>query len=699
MNIKEMSNKMNFELSEEQIKVIEHDNKPLAVVACAGSGKTTTIELKMLYDVLNEKMKPEEILCITFSKLAQLDMDKKYDELSKKFNLNNKKKPRFSTFHAYFKDLLEKNDVKKDIVSDRSKFNLKLQQALKFKLKSGFDVNDGISDILNYKGYLINTLKSDDGLENVTEVPKNAIFTLEEYIKVIETYENWKKDNNCIDFDDMQVLLLDLLKSNINLRKQISKRFHNQFKKIYIDEYQDISALQFAIINSILNKEYNKLIVIGDDDQSIYKFRGSSPEHILDFKTVIPKADILYLSTNYRCPTNILEKAKNVIENNEVRFEKNIQAVNNGGSFNIINDLVLSKDLIDEIKFCFEEKPNETNAVLCRTNLHGSIMADKLIENNIPVSFKSSDNALQSRYEFKEIIYTIELLKNNSIEAFSNIGHKILRKVSRFNINNLLPDVKELKGDWLKAFVKKNIYTKTDLDELNKLQMVAKETDDLNKLLKIVESVLLPFYEDLHENQGSNKIFGFNIIIGYLKAKAFNQNLKYSDFEKENEVKLSQHRMQSIMEEHSGEEIPGVNVLTFHGAKGLEFDNVFIILASNKITPGVDSVEIRTINGDVHDLLSYLEEERRLFYVAMTRAKKHLSIAYTLDQSIFIQEALYEKQKTVYDVIENQFIKDKLQDLILDENKELFDDLNREDKLLISDRLLYQLRNHEKSEF
>mgnify|MGYP002759215374 FL=1 len=229
--------------------------------------------------------------------------------------------------------------------------------------------------------------------------------------------------------------------------------------------------------------------------------------------------------------------------------------------------------------------------------------------------------------------------------------------------------------------------------------MVAKETDDLNKLLKIVESVLLPFYEDLHENQGSNKIFGFNIIIGYLKAKAFNQNLKYSDFEKENEVKLSKHRMQSIMEKHSGEEIPGVNVLTFHGAKGLEFDNVFIILASNKITPGVDSVEIRTTNGDVHDLLSYLEEERRLFYVAMTRAKKHLSIAYTLDQSIFIQEALYEKQKTVYDVIENQFIKDKLQDLILDGNKELLNSLNREDKLLISDRLLYQLRNHEKSEF
>ncbi|MGW7394888.1 UvrD-helicase domain-containing protein, partial [Streptomyces venezuelae] len=338
VDIKTMQQRLGLIFSDEQIPVIEWKNKPLSVIACAGSGKTTTIELNMIYKTLNYRVNPTDMLCITFSKTSQLDMDNRYNKLYEIVAQTPPiERPHFTTFHALFKRILEYFKGERFKVVQIEKYKYQLMRAIGFKSANNFDLNELIDAIANYRSSLINTLESIDGLENIENIPDALDFTYDEYTKVISTYLDLKKQHDEIDFEDMQSLLLEMLEDD-NKREAVIQYFNNTYKHVYIDEFQDISPIQYAIIDIMLNEDYSNFTVIGDDDQSIYKFRGSSSDFILQFPNQIQGSQTLYLSTNYRCKSKILNNVKTSIEMNERRFKKDFQSHRKGGKIGIIKD-------------------------------------------------------------------------------------------------------------------------------------------------------------------------------------------------------------------------------------------------------------------------------------------------------------------------------------------------------------------------
>ena len=199
VSIHEIEEKIGHQLSDEQVKILEHDNKhPLSIVACAGSGKTTTIETKMIYNILNHDIDAKDILCVTFSKKAQEDMNEKYDELYEKITGEEvfHKKPHFSTFHSLFKFLIDKfvqlNYI--DVVTSYQKYQSELMRALNYKSQSGLDLRIILEEIFSYYGVVINTLQSKDGIKGIHEIPKGYNFTLKEYRQVIDQYQKLKHE-------------------------------------------------------------------------------------------------------------------------------------------------------------------------------------------------------------------------------------------------------------------------------------------------------------------------------------------------------------------------------------------------------------------------------------------------------------------------------------------------------------------------
>lgn len=690
INLQDIEKKLGYDLSEEQKAIMEHDGSPLAVIACAGSGKTTTIETKMIYDIENKKMKPEEILCITFSKAAQEDMVNRYDELSLAIlNKEQIKKPLFSTFHSYFFNQLKSINKHNYKLVNIGNYTFALNKVLNFKLESGFDVNEGITEMLNYRAFLINTLQSSDGLEGVKKIPDGKIFNLNEYLLTIKEYESLKLKKGEIDFEDMQSHLFNILKNDVDSKNKLIKNFNRTYKKIYIDEFQDISLIQFQILYILLNNDYNNLCVIGDDDQSIYRFRGSSPEFILKFKIIIPDAEILYLSTNYRCRSEILDNVKKSISANTQRFNKPIKAFKKGGFINFLKDSDKnSSNVIYQLKNDLAEYPDNKFAILCRTNLYGSIMADKLATEGIDVYFKSDTQILQKRSEFEEIMSVLKILKFNDLKEFEKNGHKLLLMTSKQLIKQFAIVSKEEKIHWIETIVDaKKFYTTTNISELRDLVFNIQSSYNLASDLRITSQALLPFYEKLYETSGSTKINKFKIIFDYLIEYAEKYNLTYDEFLNSNSDKQNKFLLNNILKN-------GIAIMTFHGAKGLEFDNVYVINAVNSLTPGHENIKSLIDKKDLKQALEYLEEERRLFYVACTRAKYKLRICYAPENmSIFVHEILTGEDLTLLDAIQG-----------IDYNiyakafKAAYDNLNINDKniinTLMSNRLKSQINSY-----
>lgn len=650
MNINEIENKLGYQLSDEQKNVLNHNNGALAVVACAGSGKTTTIETKMIYDILNNRCKPNEILCITFSKVAQLDMLNRYDELYQLIAENNAdSKPQFSTFHAYFRQLLiNALGMIKPIV-DPSEYAYDLQKVLDFKLNSGYDVSDGISTILNHRALLMNTMESLDGLMFVDSIPQGHIFDLKEYQLVVKEYIRLKKLNNQIDFDDLQVDLYQTLSTDDTLKNKLIKDYFQKLKYIYIDEYQDISLIQFEIMNLLFDGNFDRLCVIGDDDQSIYRFRGSSPEFILDFENMTNYAKILYLSTNYRCKDNILKHCKQLIESNYVRFDKNIQAFNNGGNIEFINkNVVLGfNDIMDKLDLI---PRNESTAILCRNNLQLALSGDILSEEGYDIQFKNITNCLENRYEYREIIDVINAVKFNDTDAAIKIGHKLMIASSRVRVKNLVENAFKENKHWIDHAFDTDFYTQSSLTNLKLVKDEMQQTDDTATLIKLCSSILMPFYNELNRNSGSTKNEVYAIIFNYLIFKYENNKVTFDQFLRYSDKKI-------VYYEDNIRSQSGIKMSTFHGSKGLEFDNVIVCYTDKTITPDVNSLIITaTINNDLKSAIEKYEEERRLFYVACTRAKNQLIIFYEDGkQSPFVKEMMHGDELTLLDAIGHSY--------------------------------------------
>src|SRR5699024_619753 len=314
-NIRKIEKALDITFSKEQLDIIKHVGSPLSVVSCAGSGKTTVLVAKMLYREMEHGVKPINMLAITFNADAKEDIDVKYAKARRKCKLKRRGRATFKTFHALFLMLLRCMEQYESVnVANSTKYMYLLSKYVK-----GADDEDKttvVEQMFGYRSAIINYGISTDGIENAESMYTDQMnFELENYLHIMKEYKNFKDLDGVIDFEDMQTLLYREIVEEGNKEPVKALQRECGDGDVYMDEYRDISKLQRDIMDSLI-VDFKRVMVIGDDDQSIYSWRGSDPTYILDVKFTYSNASIKYLSTKYRCKSEIVNAVKPVIELN-----------------------------------------------------------------------------------------------------------------------------------------------------------------------------------------------------------------------------------------------------------------------------------------------------------------------------------------------------------------------------------------------
>lgn len=574
-------------LTDIQNKAANFIDGPCLVLAVPGAGKTT-----MLLERINNLSKiinPNKILTLTFSRNQAIDMKNRYG--SDDTNI--------MTIHA-FCYLIIRNYLKKfhrelrllESTDTYNKYDLvrRIYQDINNKKVSREDVMNFFTET----SYMKNAMLDESYLKKV------RIKNIE---KVYSTYENFKKTNNYIDFDDMQTLALKLLEENPRLLKSI----HNKYQYFQLDEGQDTSILQFKILNEIV-KLNNNLMVVADDDQSIYSFRAAEPEYLLDFKTHYPNAEIITMNENHRSSRNISYLSGSFIKENKYRYEKNITSNKEVGEKVVIKTLVDSYDQYNFIKKNIS--PNQTNAILFRNNISAINLISFLLEDGLDFSINDDFLEFFKSQIIDDIFDIIKFSEDfNNVESFENIYYKIKtyikkNEIERLNTKPINLDVFDFYYDLLDYDRKNSLYeTEKKLKHIRKLPL-SKKISYIYKYMGYKE------YSALKANKFAEEIVNKDLFIESLVN--FTKDLNtIEDFDKKILNLKKKIRL-----------IPQSNLIlqTIHRSKGLEYDRVFVIDMNKNEFPIIDYEK---------DPEKNLEEERRVFYVAMTRARENLFILAT----------------------------------------------------------------------
>lgn len=588
---------MNF--NKFQLKAIQHGNNPMLVIAGPGSGKTTVLTNRIKYLIEEHKVSPDKILVITFTKAAATEMQKRFERLT-----SSGKGVTFGTFHAVFFYILRAayNFNVNSIIKEEDK-KMIIRTAIE---KSGLITEDYIENIENIAGE-ISRVKSEGVDINVYysyNCPADA------FRKIYKYYESSLKRQRCIDFDDMLLYCYELFKR----RPDILKKWQKRYSYILIDEFQDINKVQYEVIKMLALPE-NNLFVVGDDDQSIYGFRGSKPELMLNFEKDYPNAKKIVLDVNYRCSNNIVSAAGLVIKNNKVRFDKNIRTDNALGDKVQIVQFETTKEeylrVVEEIRKSYDKDVKYANqAVLYRTNHVVFPLVRHLIEYNIPFVLKDGIPNIFEHWIAKDYLTYMKVALGSRKRAdFIKIMNKPKRYIGRDYLSE-----EEVSFDELEKYYEDKPWMyerldkfKSDLDfmaaqppyaMLNYLRKSVGYDEYLNEYAKEKGLDIKELIETADEIMDSTR-----------NVKTYEDWIKYIE-------KYSANLKESNSQKHHKSD--AVILSTMHGSKGLEYDTVFIIDANEGITPHKKSVSEAEIS-----------EERRMFYVAMTRAVKNLHIYYS----------------------------------------------------------------------
>lgn len=638
----ETAMKVNF--SEDQRKVIFHTGSPLNVMSCAGSGKTTVSVAKMLFMEMYYDVSPTKILAMTFNREAIEEMEDRYFKARRRLDLNMRKKITFKTYHSLYYLILNSDytDHSWNQVVDYSRYAFKLRDVCKKAFSKVED--DTLDKVMSIRGYQVNNLLSDTEILSTTKFITSGIDP-NGYLQVIAKYEEFKKDEGNIDFDDLQVLMHSEMTARDDegnlVNPEILKVIHNAWDYFIVDEYQDISKVQLNILKEMV-KDHNKLTAIGDDDQSIYEFRGSKTEYIIDFGIHFMGADRLIMGTNYRVPENILMPITKSIENNKSRVVKQMTAYNPGGDLEYImttgsvnSALSIVASIEREIS---EGTPPEEIMILVRNNSQQRLVLDALLEKDIPVSTKSG-YMLTNHFILKDLDNIIKLaMDDTDADMFKAVFNKITEFVKRQLISDIADKMKSRGGSWREYALN---YTNKSIHEASSVLATVKSL--VNKgasFTKIVETIQ-PLYRE-HLKFMVNK-FGydkheFGDILGYIKA--ISEELTYDGFYK------NCKRKESLKRFFGDNPSDAVRISTMHSMKGMEYEVVYLLDLTESILPNVRiESEIRETHGE-YEADQYIEQERRLFYVAWTRAKRVLHVLVPVENpSRFIVETIQGMRK------------------------------------------------------
>lgn len=595
-------------LNENQQIAVKHVDGPCMVLAGPGSGKTRVITYRIVNMVMNEGIPPTRILAISFTKASSIEMKNRALSICNDFRMN---KVTFGTFHAVFFRILRK--------FERLNLNSILDEKLKrFAIKGilkSLNVENGEDDelvgqVINEISYVKNELMDKADFES-------EVLTKDEFINTYNMYENYKDEIKKIDFDDMLIRTYHLLQNNPDVLNVV----RSVYKYILIDEFQDINRVQFEVIKLIAEPE-NNIFVVGDEDQSIYGFRGARPDFLLQFKDYFKDSKEVRLDINYRSKSEIIGTANRLIDKNENRYNKVIKC--NQEEMGTVEYLTpkdsedeaiqIAKDILERVKEDYVEY--DDFAVIYRTNLQSRALVDVFMDMRIPFVIRDSVVTIYDHWAAKDILSYLKLVINpDSNEDWIRIINKPFRYISRESINSVKDEKYFLNALITKCNLhQKQVKTITDLEiDLSYLKSLEpknaisfiRTTLDYDKYIldycmnrKIKPNGLIEILNEI-ESSSSN----FKTIGEYL-----------SHIEKVKE---------ELQENQKNKEVNGVIFTTMHSAKGLEFDNVYIIGTNEGTIPHEKSYDIE----DEDKKNEQIEEERRLMYVAITRAKNRLCIS------------------------------------------------------------------------
>ncbi len=603
-------------LNDQQMEAVSFDRGNALVLSTAGSGKTT-VTLARAGRLLYEKKCDRKILTITFSKAAADDMRERFQSL---FGGMYKSKTEFSTIHAFSYKIVRNFYKRKGIDFELLTNNY---QVLGEILKSYYSQS--------YFSYV-----SDEEIENVASsisYADNMMINPSEYKdygietkgfdKIYEMYKMYKAKNRLIDFDDMLLYAHKIL-LNSNFYRDYIK---NTYEYVQIDEMQDTSKIQHEIIKLIT---CNNLFMVGDDDQAIYSFRGSSPDFMLQFKDVYPNGKIFYLDNNYRCDKNIVEGARNFIERNKNRYKKSISTDN--PRQNEIN-ITRVKSRAEQAKLITEalaSAGNNSVGILFRYNMSAMILANNLNENNIGFYIKEDKTKFFKSPVLYDILAFLNLALNpKDRDAFSRIYYKSYTYFTK----SMCRIVTESSRDDLTVFDILDNYRYFDNYVYDKIHQFRVDINYINKLrpkdairfIKI-EMEYLSYLERMQDEGRSNLSNSLHIMEILEEIGSYCSNVK--------EFIEKIKNLRNVIKNASENGSSNITLTTIHSAKGLEYDYVYMI----DNIEGEFPADRKNMTLDNYE--KSLEEERRVFYVGMTRARKRLNIMIPDKPSLFINELI-----------------------------------------------------------
>ena len=604
-----------------QIQAISHMDGPAMVLAGPGSGKTTVITHRIKNLIEKAEVRPENILVVTFTKAAAISMQKRFSTL---MNGGKGQPVTFGTFHSVFYKILRKSRRYEatDILSERQKTDYIREIIGRYGISSN-DISELsqniINDIGNIKGNMLNAQEYEP-----------SCCKKEDFIKVYNAYNLELKRDGKMDFDDILRECYLLLCENHTILEQ----WRELYKYILIDEFQDINRIQMNIIE-LLASPLNNIFVVGDDDQSIYGFRGARPEIMIEFKDYYPEAELIVLDVNYRSTQSIINVAGRVIENNKTRLDKCAHA-NNDKDFQ--PDIRKFRNQVEELKFVVSKIKEYENqgislsemAILVRNNSQiqeiSSFLKNRKIEaesgkhrSNIYNGMVAKDilsyvrGALKfdGTYFNEDLIYVLNKPQryiSRQVVLSVNMNISAVRRIySKNNIDSFLFHIEMIRRLPPQAALS---YIRKGAGYEEYLRLYAIENNiPMSGLLKQLEQLV----------QECSK---FNTLEQWINSIDSAQNSEGQNFGKKSSGEGGTNNR--------------INIMTMHGSKGLEFKAVFIVDANQGIIPTSKALRERDF-----------EEERRLFYVAITRAIDYLNV-YAVEErlgcpievSMFVEEML-----------------------------------------------------------
>lgn len=620
-----------MKLNRGQDEAIKHGNGPCMVLAPPGSGKTLIVTERTRYLIEESGVRPDQILVITFTRYAAREMKERFERLTAGKNYP----VTFGTFHSIFYGILKcAYGIGANNLMYEKESSVLLQEVLdQTDIESTPEVEDEeelVRELLREVGMVKN------GLCHLKDFHSKYL-TQDEFAEVFRSYEHQKKELKKFDFDDMLVQCYALFRK----KPEILQGWQKRFQYILIDEFQDINRVQYEVIRMLAAPRYN-LFVVGDDDQSIYGFRGAKPELMLYMKQEFPSLRTISLTVNYRSTEFITGAAARVILHNDTRFYKRVQSFRGRGQ-NVHVQEVLDEQ--EEAQYVTEEiqkkldqgiKPGEI-VVLFRAAVQARMISEILSEHRIPFEMRDYVTNFYRHFIVKDMMAYLQLAAGKRDRSlFLTICNRPLRYLARNSMENRQVNFEDLRKfycdkDWM-------------LDIIDQFDVDVRMMKNMAPYAAIQYIRKKIGYDDfLKEYAEKHQISWKQLMDVMAELEERSKNFKSYD---EWEIHIAKYTQELEEQQAKARKIKGerenkVQLMTIHSAKGLEFEDVFVIHANEGEIPHQKA-----------EKKDEIEEERRLFYVALTRAKNNLCISYitqkngnSIKPSRFVEELLGQRIK------------------------------------------------------